>query len=138
MLGDDPDTLMGDVKKALHSNALEPDAKFDSELMAKVIQLIEDPSRASNLPLDVLGTDFQRSVWDALQHVPAGTTVSYGTLATQIGAPRAVRAVAKACAANTVAVAVPCHRAVRADGALGGYRWGIERKRALIDRELRK
>jgi AraC family transcriptional regulator, regulatory protein of adaptative response / methylated-DNA-[protein]-cysteine methyltransferase len=138
MLGTNPDALVRDVKNALHGDELEFHGQFDSDLIAKVIRLIEDPSRAVNLPLDIRGTEFQRSVWDALRHVPAGTTLSYGALAKQIGAPRAVRAVARACAANTVAVAVPCHRAVRADGELGGYRWGIDRKRALIEREARK
>jgi AraC family transcriptional regulator of adaptative response/methylated-DNA-[protein]-cysteine methyltransferase len=99
--------------------------------------LIERPDKPLELPLDIRGTDFQMRVWDALQKVPAGTTVSYTFLAEQIGAPNAVRAVAQACAANPLAVAIPCHRAVCASGDLAGYRWGIERKRALLDREAK-
>src|SRR5690606_41478157 len=93
--------------------------------------------RGLDLPLDLRGTAFQRRVWQALQRIPFGATRSYREIAERIGAPRAVRAVAGACAANTLAVAIPCHRVVRTDGALTGYRWGIERKRALLDREAR-
>jgi AraC family transcriptional regulator of adaptative response/methylated-DNA-[protein]-cysteine methyltransferase len=88
--------------------------------------------------LDVRGTAFQQRVWQALRDIPAGRTVSYADLATRIGAPKSVRAVAQACGANTLAVAIPCHRVVRNDGALAGYRWGVERKRALLERESRR
>jgi len=96
---------------------------------------VEAPRLGLDLPLDVRGTAFQQRVWDALRAIPAGVTVSYTELAQRIGSPNAVRAVAGACAANPVAVAIPCHRVVRNDGGLSGYRWGIERKRTLIDRE---
>jgi AraC family transcriptional regulator, regulatory protein of adaptative response / methylated-DNA-[protein]-cysteine methyltransferase len=96
---------------------------------------VHEPGLGLNLPLDVRGTAFQERVWKALREVPAGTTVSYADIARRIGAPKSVRAVARACAANKLAVAIPCHRVVRNDGSLSGYAWGIERKRALIERE---
>ncbi len=138
MVGDDPEALVGDLQSEFPEDALAADEHLDRELIGKVVDLIEDPARAVDLPLDIRGTDFQLSVWEALRKVPSGTTVSYTFLAEQIGAPKAVRAVARACAANPLAIAVPCHRAVRADGQLAGYRWGIERKRALIEREAKK
>jgi AraC family transcriptional regulator of adaptative response/methylated-DNA-[protein]-cysteine methyltransferase len=106
--------------------------------VAKVVGLIERPEQAVDLPLDIRGTAFQMRVWDALRNVPAGTTVSYAFLAAQIGAPKAARAVAQACAANPLAVAIPCHRVVRANGDLAGYRWGIEQKQVLLEREAKK
>jgi AraC family transcriptional regulator of adaptative response/methylated-DNA-[protein]-cysteine methyltransferase len=104
-------------------------------LVAKVVGFIEAPSLGLDLPLDVRGTVFQQRVWQALREIPAGATVSYTDIAQRIGSPKAVRAVAGACAANTIAVAIPCHRVVRNDGALSGYRWGVERKRALLELE---
>ena len=103
--------------------------------MARVVGFVEAPRIGLDLPLDVRGTAFQQRVWQALQEIPAGATVSYAEIARRIGAPKAVRAVAGACAANKLAVAIPCHRVVRNDGSLSGYAWGVERKRALIDRE---
>ncbi|HVL24960.1 MAG TPA: methylated-DNA--[protein]-cysteine S-methyltransferase [Thermomicrobiales bacterium] len=100
-----------------------------------MIGLIETPGGGSDLPLDVRGTAFQHRVWQALRAIPPGTTVTYSELAERIGAPRAVRAVAHACATNRIAVAIPCHRVVRKSGDLAGYRWGIERKRELLRRE---
>ena len=100
-----------------------------------MIAFAEAPRGTFTLPLDVLGTAFQRRVWEALTRIPPGATATYTEIAGVIGAPRSVRAVAAACAANPVALAVPCHRVVRTDGALAGYRWGLARKRALIDRE---
>jgi AraC family transcriptional regulator of adaptative response/methylated-DNA-[protein]-cysteine methyltransferase len=88
-----------------------------------------------DLPLDVRGTAFQQRVWQALREIPAGSTATYTEIAERLGAPKAVRAVAQACASNAIAVAIPCHRVVRTDGALAGYRWGVKRKRALLDRE---
>jgi AraC family transcriptional regulator, regulatory protein of adaptative response / methylated-DNA-[protein]-cysteine methyltransferase len=105
------------------------------ELVARVVALVETPGAELDLPLDVRGTAFQRRVWQALREIPAGSTTSYAELAGRIGAPKSVRAVAQACAANPLAVAIPCHRVVRGDGGLSGYRWGIERKRALLERE---
>jgi AraC family transcriptional regulator of adaptative response/methylated-DNA-[protein]-cysteine methyltransferase len=96
---------------------------------------VEAPGIGLDLPLDVQGTAFQQRVWQALREIPAGSTVSYAELASRIGSPRAVRAVAGACAANHLAVVIPCHRVVRTDGGLSGYRWGVERKQALLRRE---
>ena len=112
------------------------DASFE-QLVATVIGFVEQPSRGLALPLDVRGTVFQERVWQALREIPAGTTCDYSEIAARIGSPRAVRAVAGACAANPLAVAIPCHRVVRRDGDLSGYRWGVERKRTLLDREAR-
>jgi AraC family transcriptional regulator of adaptative response/methylated-DNA-[protein]-cysteine methyltransferase len=100
-----------------------------------VVGLIEAPSIGLNLPLDVRGTAFQERVWQALREIPPGTTVSYAQVAERIGAPKATRAVAQACGANSLAVAIPCHRVVRQDGDIAGYRWGVERKRELLRRE---
>ncbi|HRH75604.1 MAG TPA: methylated-DNA--[protein]-cysteine S-methyltransferase, partial [Zoogloea sp.] len=134
-LGDGPAALV----EALHARF--PQARLTggdpafASLLARVIERVEDPASAAALPLDIRGTAFQQRVWQALQAIPPGSTLSYTELAQRIGAPRAVRAVAGACAANLLAVVIPCHRVVRNDGALAGYRWGIERKRALLDRE---
>src|ERR1700722_20380663 len=137
MVGDDPEMLMSDLQNQFPHHAIELKENDDDGLVAKVVDLIERPDRALELPLDIRGTDFQMRVWDALQQVPAGTTVSYTFLAEQIGAPNAVRAVAQACAANPLAVAIPCHRAVCAHGDSSGYRGGTERKRALLEREAK-
>jgi AraC family transcriptional regulator of adaptative response/methylated-DNA-[protein]-cysteine methyltransferase len=137
MVGDDPEMLMSDLQNQFPNDAIELNEHDDAGLVAKVVDLIERPDKALELPLDIRGTDFQMRVWDALQRVPAGTTVSYAFLAEQIGAPGAVRAVAQACAANPLAVAIPCHRAACANGGLSGYRWGTERKRALLEREAK-
>jgi AraC family transcriptional regulator of adaptative response/methylated-DNA-[protein]-cysteine methyltransferase len=110
------------------------DPDFDG-LVAQVVGAVEAPGKATDLPLDVRGTAFQQRVWQALRMIPAGTTISYSELARRIGQPRARRAVAQACGANPAAVAIPCHRIVRTDGGLGGYRWGVERKRKLLERE---
>jgi AraC family transcriptional regulator of adaptative response/methylated-DNA-[protein]-cysteine methyltransferase len=138
MLGDDPQALIGDLQQQFPNDAIVRAEDCDTALVSRVVSLIEDPAHAVDLPLDIRGTEFQLSVWEALQKVPAGTTVSYTFLAEQIGAPTAVRAVARACAANSLAVAIPCHRAVRSNGDLAGYRWGIERKRMLLNREANK
>ena len=110
------------------------DKDFET-LVAKVVGFIGTPTVGLDLPLDVRGTAFQRRVWQALREIPSGSTASYAEVARRIGQPKAVRAVAQACASNAIAVAIPCHRVVRTDGALSGYRWGVERKRALLDRE---
>jgi AraC family transcriptional regulator of adaptative response/methylated-DNA-[protein]-cysteine methyltransferase len=104
-------------------------------VVTAIVRLIETPAAGLDLPLDIQGTAFQRRVWSALQAIPAGTTVSYSELADRLGAPGATRAVARACAGNRLAVAVPCHRVVGRDGSLRGYRWGLERKAALLERE---
>jgi AraC family transcriptional regulator of adaptative response/methylated-DNA-[protein]-cysteine methyltransferase len=125
LLGDDAQVLVGD------------DRSFDA-LVAQVVAFVEAPGLGLDLPLDVQGTAFQQRVWQALQAIPAGETASYAEIAERIGSPSAARAVAQACAANALAVAIPCHRVVRNDGALSGYRWGVERKQALLDREHRQ
>jgi AraC family transcriptional regulator of adaptative response/methylated-DNA-[protein]-cysteine methyltransferase len=134
-LGDDPDTLIRDLQdRFANAELIGGDADFE-RLVARVVGFIETPDIGLDLPLDVRGTAFQQRVWQALREIPVGATVSYADIARRIGAPQAVRAVAGACAANTLAVAIPCHRVVKKDGALSGYRWGVERKRALLARE---
>jgi AraC family transcriptional regulator of adaptative response/methylated-DNA-[protein]-cysteine methyltransferase len=134
-LADDPVILLDRLRLEFPGAALEPAAADFSATVAAVTGLIETPATGLALPLDIRGTAFQRRVWEALGEVPAGRTVSYAELARRVGNPRAARAVAQACAGNRLAVAVPCHRAVDSDGALRGYRWGLERKRALLQRE---
>ena len=134
-LGDDPDVLVRDLQDRFPHATLEgADADFD-RLVAQVVGFVEEPGRGLALPLDVRGTAFQQQVWQALVQIPAGRTESYAAIAERIGRPTAVRAVATACAANTLAVAIPCHRVVRTDGSISGYRWGVERKAALLKRE---
>jgi AraC family transcriptional regulator of adaptative response/methylated-DNA-[protein]-cysteine methyltransferase len=135
MLGDDPEALVRALQDRFpKAQLLGGDAAFE-HLVARVVGFVEAPALGLDLPLDVQGTAFQQRVWQALRAIPSGTTASYTEIAECIGAPQAVRAVAHACASNTLAVAIPCHRVVRKDGALAGYRWGIERKRTLLDRE---
>jgi AraC family transcriptional regulator of adaptative response/methylated-DNA-[protein]-cysteine methyltransferase len=135
LMGDDPELLVRDLQDRFpRARLIGADAGFE-QTVAQVVGLVEAPRIGLDLPLDVRGTAFQQRVWAALRAIPAGETVSYTVLAQRIGAPAAVRAVAGACAANPVAVAIPCHRVVRNDGGLSGYRWGIERKAALIRRE---
>ena len=135
LLGDDPDALARDLQDRFPRAVLiGGDGEFEA-LVAKVVGLVEAPGLGVDLPLDVRGTAFQQRVWQALRQIPAGATASYLDIAQRIGAPKAVRAVAQACANNALAVAIPCHRVVRTDGALSGYRWGVERKRALLRRE---
>lgn len=135
MFGDDPELLMRDLQDRFPAaNLIGADAGFE-RVVADVVGLVESPTRGLDLPLDVRGTAFQRRVWQALREIPVGTTATYADVAHRIGAPSAVRAVARACASNPIAVAIPCHRVVRRDGALSGYRWGVERKRALLERE---
>jgi AraC family transcriptional regulator of adaptative response/methylated-DNA-[protein]-cysteine methyltransferase len=136
-LGDDPEHLVQLLQDRFpQATLIGGDAAFEN-LVAQVVGLVEAPQRGLSLPLDVRGTAFQQRVWQALRAIPAGSTVSYAELAQRIGAPSAVRAVAGACAANAIAVAIPCHRVVRTDGSLSGYRWGVERKRVLLAREKR-
>jgi AraC family transcriptional regulator of adaptative response/methylated-DNA-[protein]-cysteine methyltransferase len=137
LLGDDPDALARDLQdKFPRATLIGGDAGFE-ELVAKVVGFVEAPGLGLDLPLDVRGTAFQQRVWQALREIPAGSTASYAEIAGRIGSPKAVRAVAHACAMNTLAVAIPCHRVVRSDGGPSGYRWGVERKRALLQREAR-
>lgn len=135
LLGDDPEALVRDLQdRFAKANFIGGDADFE-QLVAKVVGYVEAPALGLDLPLDIRGTAFQQRVWQALREIPAGATASYTDIANRIGAPKAVRAVAQACAANALAVAIPCHRVVRNDGGLSGYRWGVERKRALLARE---
>ncbi|KQW72004.1 6-O-methylguanine DNA methyltransferase [Phenylobacterium sp. Root77] len=135
LFGDDPDHLARDLQDRFDkAELIGGDAAFE-KLVAQVVGFVEHPRLGLDLPLDVRGTAFQQRVWQALAEIPAGETASYATVAAKIGKPTAIRAVAQACAANALAVAIPCHRVVRNDGALSGYRWGVERKRALLDRE---
>jgi AraC family transcriptional regulator of adaptative response/methylated-DNA-[protein]-cysteine methyltransferase len=137
LLGDDPEALVHDLQDRFpRATLIGGDAEFE-QLVARVVGFIEAPGLGLDLPLDVRGTAFQQRVWQALQQIPAGATASYTEIAARIGAPKSVRAVAHACAANPLAVAIPCHRVVRNDGGLSGYRWGVERKRALQEREAR-
>lgn len=136
-LGDDPAALLRELQDRFPRGELVGgDAAFE-QLVARVVGLVETPSIGIDLPLDVRGTAFQQRVWQALRQIPLGQTASYAQIAEAIGSPRSVRAVAGACAANTLAVAIPCHRVVRSDGALSGYRWGVARKRELLERETR-
>ncbi|MDB5369068.1 MAG: putative methylated-DNA--protein-cysteine methyltransferase transcription regulator [Roseomonas sp.] len=138
LIGDDPDALARDLQDRFpNADLIGADASFEA-LVAQVVGFVEAPHIGLDLPLDVRGTAFQQRVWQALRDIPPGTTVTYTGLAARIGAPKAVRAVAGACAANALAVAIPCHRVIRHDGALSGYRWGVERKRDLLAREARQ
>jgi len=135
LLGDEPQALLDDLQRRFPKATLVgADADFEA-IVAKVLGFIEAPRAGLDLPLDIRGTAFQQRVWQALARIEPGTTASYAEIAASIGAPNAVRAVAGACAANALAVAVPCHRVVRTDGGLSGYRWGVERKRELLARE---
>lgn len=134
-LGDDPEFLLGDLRKRFrNAEFIGGDGEFEQQV-AKAIGFVEAPQLGFDFPLDIRGTEFQQRVWQALQEIPGGTTASYARIAEKIGSPKAVRAVAGACAANSIAVAIPCHRVVRSDGNLSGYRWGVERKRTLLERE---
>ena len=136
-LGDDPHVLVHELEdRFTKAEVLAPNAAFEA-LVGKVIQLIEQPQSAHELPLDVAGTAFQQRVWQALTRIPPGSTASYSEIAAAIGIPDGARAVARACAANRIAVAIPCHRVVRRDGLSGGYRWGVQRKQTLLAREAK-
>jgi AraC family transcriptional regulator, regulatory protein of adaptative response / methylated-DNA-[protein]-cysteine methyltransferase len=133
LIGEDPARLAEELRNQFPKANLMDEQGH--ELVAQVAGLLEKPGTGLDLPLDVRGTAFQQLVWDALQRIPAGSTATYTDIARQIGMPGAVRAVAQACGANALAVAIPCHRVIRNDGSLSGYRWGVERKRALLARE---
>jgi AraC family transcriptional regulator, regulatory protein of adaptative response / methylated-DNA-[protein]-cysteine methyltransferase len=133
--GDDPGALVRDLQDTFpKAELIGGDGDFE-QLVAKVVGLVEVPAQGFDLPLDVRGTAFEQRVWQALREIPAGSTRSYTEIAKRINAPKAMRAVAQACLSNAIAVAIPCHRVVRTDGGLSGYRWGVERKRALLERE---
>jgi AraC family transcriptional regulator of adaptative response/methylated-DNA-[protein]-cysteine methyltransferase len=135
LIGDDPQDLAEDLQRRFGKAQLVGDDPDFAALVALVVGFVEAPKLGLDLPLDVRGTAFQQRVWQALRAIPAGSTASYADVAAAIGSPKAVRAVAGACAANPIAVAIPCHRVLRNDGALSGYRWGVERKQALLNAE---
>jgi AraC family transcriptional regulator of adaptative response/methylated-DNA-[protein]-cysteine methyltransferase len=137
LLGDNAGTLVEDLQARMPSAKLTDGDDQCSYIVATVAAHIDDPYIPLDFTLDARGTTFQKKVWKALRAIPAGMTISYAELARQVGAPEAVRAVASACGANPIALAVPCHRAVSKNGSLGGYHWGVERKRALLEREKR-
>ena len=135
MLGDDPDQLMQDLRKRFPKADLIPGESEFEQHVARVINFVESPKIGLDLPLDIQGTVFQQRVWQALRLIPPGMTASYAEIASRIGSPKGARAVAQACATNYLAVAIPCHRVVHTDGSVSGYRWGVERKKALLKRE---
>ncbi|MBR0663914.1 methylated-DNA--[protein]-cysteine S-methyltransferase [Roseomonas hellenica] len=135
LLGDEPEALVQELRERFADAEVAGGDAATQDLLARVLRFIEAPHGGLDLPLDAGGTDFQRRVWQALRGIPAGETAGYAEIARRIGAPKAVRAVAQACGANPIAVAIPCHRVVRSDGALSGYRWGVARKRALLEKE---
>jgi len=137
LLGDEPDVLLGELRERFPAACLTGGDADLARLVGRVAGFIEAPRQGLELPLDIRGTVFQRRVWEVLRQIPPGETLSYAEVARRIGAPTAVRAVARACGANALALAIPCHRVVRSDGGLSGYRWGVERKRALLEREAR-
>jgi AraC family transcriptional regulator, regulatory protein of adaptative response / methylated-DNA-[protein]-cysteine methyltransferase len=138
LLGDDPDELARELQDRFpKANLCGGDSLFE-KIVAKVVGFIEAPELGLDLPLDVRGTAFQQRVWQALQKIPVGQTVTYTEIARRIGAPDSIRAVAQACGANTIAVAIPCHRVVRSDAVISGYRWGVQRKHALLKREAKR
>ena len=135
MLDDDPALLAAELQRRFaRAEIIGADADYE-KLVARVVAFVEAPAVGLDLPLDIRGTAFQQRVWQALREIPNGSTASYAEIAAKIGSPAAVRAVAGACAANHIALAIPCHRVVRQDGHLSGYRWGVGRKRTLLDRE---
>lgn len=134
-LGDNPAGLAAEFQRRFPEAALIEGEREAESLLSRVARFVEHPAGGLDLPLEIRGTAFEQRVWAALRQIPAGQTASYGEIARRIGAPSAARAVARACAANRLAVAIPCHRVIGQDGALIGYRWGIERKRALLARE---
>ncbi len=136
-IGDDPAALAHNLQDRFpNATIIGGDFAFE-RLVAQVVGMIEAPGLGTDLPLDMRGTAFQQRVWLALREIPSGQTASYTEIAKRIGSPTSARAVARACASNTIAVAIPCHRVVRTGGALSGYRWGVERKRALLAKEAR-
>ncbi len=139
LLGDDAAALASDLRARFPHAALLPATAAFAATLAAIVALVDRPAAASPaLPLDIRGTAFQRRVWEALRAIPPGETRSYSAIAAGLGQPKATRAVASACAANALAVAIPCHRAIAKDGALAGYRWGLTRKRSLLARERAK
>lgn len=136
-LHDDPERLRLELLDRFPGAVLREDGPGFSATVARVVACIDDPGRTFDLPLHLLGTPFQQQVWQALREIPCGSTATYRDIAVRIGKPEALRAVGTACGANPIAIIVPCHRVIRSDGGMGGFRWGLERKRALLERETR-
>jgi AraC family transcriptional regulator of adaptative response/methylated-DNA-[protein]-cysteine methyltransferase len=137
LLGDNSGALKRELQARFPGDVVAEGAGDATAFATMVVEAIDRPARQADLPLDLQGTPFQRKVWQALRRIPAGKTASYAEIARKVGSPGSARAVAQACAANGLAVAIPCHRVVRSDGSLSGYRWGVERKRRLLDLEAR-
>lgn len=135
LFGDELGQLVRDLRDRFPHARLTEGGEEANRMFAQVVRFIERPAQGLDLPLDARGSPFQQRVWKTLREVPAGITVSYGQIAKRIGQPKGAKDVAEACAANAIAVAIPCHRVVRADGSISGYRWGVKRKRALLARE---
>lgn len=135
LMGDEPNYLLDDLKRRFPEATVAADDNVVGKTVKQIIEMVEQPQLTRSLPLDIRGTLFQQRVWQALQQIPIGETRSYSEIATAIGSPNAVRAVASACGANAIAIIVPCHRVVRNDGNLSGYRWGVERKKKLLQKE---
>ena len=135
LLGNDPDKLVKELKNRYPDSRLIGGSQKHEQLLAKVLEFIEYPAIEPELPLDVCGTAFQQRVWQELKNIPVGKTASYSEIAKRIGSPTSARAVARACANNNIAIAIPCHRVVKNDGGISGYRWGVERKKALLQKE---
>jgi AraC family transcriptional regulator of adaptative response/methylated-DNA-[protein]-cysteine methyltransferase len=135
LLADHRRDLLRELRQTFADTELVEDVAGLAPALTRVAHFVESPVATLDLPLDVRGTEFQQRVWRELRKIPVGSTASYADVARGIDAPKSVRAVAQACGANTLALAIPCHRVVRSDGALSGYRWGAARKRALLDRE---
>jgi len=135
LIGDDPAELVAELQRRFPESKQVRTDRALGRLADKVLRCIEIPATRDEIPIELYGTEFQQRVWRALCEIPAGRTASYADIARRIGKPRSARAVARACAANHLAIVVPCHRVVRSDGTLSGYRWGMERKRALLERE---
>jgi AraC family transcriptional regulator, regulatory protein of adaptative response / methylated-DNA-[protein]-cysteine methyltransferase len=135
LLGDESAPLLESLRERFPAAQLIEAPGSLARTVEKVAELVESPGIRLDVALDARGTDFQQRVWRALREIPVGATATYTDIASRIGSPKSVRAVAQACAANPIAVAIPCHRVVRSDGALSGYRWGVERKRTLLARE---
>ena len=137
-LGDDDRKLERTFRGEFPNAVIHPAGAVIHEWIAAIVKSLDGERPSAAIPVDAHGTAFQHRVWNALQQIPRGTTLSYSEVAKQIGQPSAVRAVARACATNPVALVIPCHRVIREDGELGGYRWGIERKELLLEREQRR
>lgn len=135
LLGDDAAALVHELQERFRGADLRQDDVMLAPLMAAVTAVLKNPTTALDVPLDLRGTEFEQRVWQALRDIPAGSIETYGEIARRLGVPRAAKEVGEACAANAIAVAIPCHRVVRKDGSLAGYRWGVRRKRALLELE---